>query len=95
MKSEFYANKTESNRTKSGQNKKWNRTKSESLKTLLNSRKQSRTKTNNATVMGKNATVKTTSATVKVSATQKVVMELFSGNGKLTAEEMAKILAKV
>ena len=54
-----------------------------------------KTKTNNATVMGKNATVKTTSATVKVSATQKVVMELFSGNGKLTAEEMAKILAKV
>ncbi|MGI6593508.1 MAG: hypothetical protein ACOX24_04595 [Christensenellales bacterium] len=48
----------------------------------------------NTTVRGKNATVKTTDATVKVSATQKAVLELLSGNGKLTAEEMAKDIGR-
>jgi fido (protein-threonine AMPylation protein) len=51
-------------------------------------------KTSNATAIGKNATVKTAGATVKVSATQKAVLELLSGNGKLTAEEIANDIGK-
>ncbi len=55
---------------------------------------QLRAKIKNATVKTTNATVKTIDATVKVSATPKAVLELLRGNGKLTAEEMAKDIGK-
>jgi len=48
----------------------------------------------NATAKPKNATVKSENATVKLSSTQKAILELLSGNGKLTAEEIASDIGK-
>lgn len=41
-----------------------------------------------------NATIKTENATIKLSATQKAVLEILSGNGKLTAAGIADDLGK-
>jgi fido (protein-threonine AMPylation protein) len=48
----------------------------------------------NATVKSKNATAKPENATVKVSATQKAILELLGGNGRLTAEDIATDIGK-
>jgi len=48
----------------------------------------------NATVTKQNATVKIENATVKLSATQQALLELFCGNGRLTAEEIANDIGK-
>ncbi|MCL2798160.1 MAG: Fic family protein [Firmicutes bacterium] len=48
----------------------------------------------NATVKPKNATVKSENATVKLSATQQAILELFCGNGRLTAEEISNDIGK-
>jgi len=56
--------------------------------------KNATVKSENAAVKSKNATVKSTNATVKVSATQKAILELLSGNGKLTAGDIASDIGK-
>ena len=48
----------------------------------------------NATIKPENATIKNANATINISATQKAILELLSGNGKLTAEDIAKDIGK-
>ena len=48
----------------------------------------------NATVNPQNATVKGENATVKLSATQGAILELLSGNGRLTADDIADDIGK-
>ena len=63
-------------------------------KNILRNRDLHINATKNATAKTKNATVKKTNATVKLSATQKAILELLNGNGKLTAEDMKNDIGK-
>jgi DNA-binding transcriptional ArsR family regulator len=60
----------------------------------INAEKNATIKLDSATAIAKNATIKPKNATINLSATQKAVLEILGGNGKITADNIASDIGK-